>query len=219
MNEYKILKLKNRVVERKLSGLYYIIIYLYSLKIYLMYIQKKAILIASSMLLIIASFAQSNKITASRRGGSEHKMGVGINYSYPAAGISARFKVADQIKVQGTFSYKNYGTYSWNVIGAEVNYIFKESNTGIGQIDPFGYASFGRGTIKFTDPLLQSLIKENFHWYGWNIGAGAEWFPEILDERIGIIAKLGFGSYGTYGLSTGVRSGLLYGGGIHYYFN
>lgn len=185
-----------------------------------MYIHnKKLILAVLSALTMLVSQAQINHGITARRRGNDHKIGVGINYSYPAPGLSARFKIADQIKLQASLSYKNYGLYSWNMIGAEVNYIFKESDTGIGQIDPFGYASFGRGTIKWTDPFLQSLIKENYHWYGWNIGAGAEWYPEFLNENVGIIAKLGFGSYGSYGITAGVATGLLYGGGIHYYFN
>jgi hypothetical protein len=45
-----------------------------------------------------------------------------------------------------------------------------------------------------------------------------EWFPEFLGGDLGINWKLGVGSYGSYGLSAATATGLIYGGGIHYYF-
>ncbi len=186
-----------------------------------MYIQKLKVILTSitALGLFISNAQMNNGIESGRSRGNDHKFGIGVNYSYPAPGVSARIGINDNFKVQASYSFKGYDYYNWSVLGIEANYIFTQSNTSIGQIDPFIYAGFGRGTLKWTDPMIQKIITENYHWNGWNIGGGAEWFPEILDEKLGIIAKLGFGSYGTYGLNTSVATGLIYGGGIHYYFN
>ena len=164
-------------------------------------------------------YSQINAITAKAPSsrGSDHTIGVGFNYMWPSSGISARIGITEKLKSQVSFSYRGYGVYSWSNIGVELNYVFADTQMGFGDLEGFGYGGVGRGTIKWKDPLYQQLGIENFHWFSYNLGVGAEIFPDVFKSKLGIIAKLGFGSYGSYGLTTSVATGLLYGGAIHYY--
>lgn len=154
-----------------------------------------------------------SELFAQRRKSGNRTFGLGLNYTYPASGLSARFGLSDKIKAQATFNYRNYGVgYSWSNIGAEIDYCFEEKNN----LSPFLYFGVGRGSINYDDAIFG--ITDNYSWFGWNLGGGLEWFPKALGGDLGINWKLGVGSYGTYGLGAATATGLLYGGGIHYYF-
>lgn len=179
----------------------------------------KKILLMTLVFMSTISWSQLNPISASmpKRRGNDHKFGVGVNYTWPSSGVSCRFGFNEKFKSQVSLAYRNYGVYAWSLIGVELNYIFGESNLGFGDLEGFGYAGIGRGTISWKDPLYQSLGIENYHWTGYNLGVGAELFPDAFKNKIGIIGKLGFGSYGSYGVETVLATGLLYGGAIHFY--
>ncbi len=165
------------------------------------------------------TWAQYSSLLASspKRRGNDHKFGIGLNYTWPSTGVSCRIGFNDKIKSQVSLSYRNYGVYAWSLIGVELNYIFGDSKLGFGDLEGFGYAGIGRGTISWKDPVYQSIGLENYHWTGYNLGVGAELFPDAFKNKVGIIGKIGFGSYGSYGVETIVATGLLYGGAIHYY--
>lgn len=157
--------------------------------------------------------SNESELFAPRRKSGNRTFGLGLNYTYPASGLSARFGLSEKIKGQVTFNYRNYGLgYSWSNIGAEVDYCFEEKNN----FSPFLYVGVGRGSINYDDAVFGTT--DNFSWFGWNVGGGVEWFPEFLGGDLGINWKLGVGSYGSYGLSAATATGLIYGGGIHYYF-
>jgi hypothetical protein len=180
---------------------------------------KKCLLLLLLVFVTTYSWTQINAITASspKRRSDDHNIGIGLNYTWPSSGISCRIGINDKFKGQVSLAMRNYGIYSWSLLGLEMNYIFNATKLDFGDLEGFGYAGIGRGTISWKDPTYQSLGFENFHWTGFNIGVGAELFPDVLKNKVGIIGKLGFGSYGSYGAETIVATGLLYGGAIHYY--
>lgn len=81
--------------------------------------------------------------------------GLGLNYTYPATGLSARFSFTENLKGQVSFNYRNYRIagfgYAWSNIGAELNYAFDEKKSGFGAWYPFLYAGGGRGSINWKD--------------------------------------------------------------------
>jgi len=154
-----------------------------------------------------------SELFAPRRKSGNRTFGLGLNYTYPASGLSARFAFTDNVKGQVTFNRRGYGAgVSWTNIGAELNYCFEEKNN----LSPFLYFGVGRGSINYDDGIFGTI--DNYSWFGWNLGGGLEWFPKALGGDLGINWTLGVGSYGSYGLSAATTTGLLYGGGIHYYF-
>ncbi len=165
------------------------------------------------------SWGQFNAITgtASKGGSEDHQLGFGLNYTWPSTGLSCRMGFDNKFKGQASLAFRNYGSYSWSFFGVELNYIVNETDFDFGNLEGFGYAGIGRGTISFKDQYYQTLGLENYNWIGFNVGVGAELFPDAFKNKIGIIGKLGFGSYGTYGVETATAMGLLFGGAVHYY--
>jgi len=158
------------------------------------------------------STSGDSELFSARRKSGKRTFGIGLNYTYPASGLSARFGLTDKIRAQATFNYRNYGDgVSWTNIGAEIDYCFEEKNS----FQPFLYLGLGRGSINFDSELFGEA--ETFSWFGWNLGGGVEWFPEFLGGDLGVNWKLGIGSIGSYALTTATTTGLIYGGGIHYY--
>lgn len=157
--------------------------------------------------------ASDSELFTPRRKSGNRTFGLGLNYTYPASGLSARFGLSEKVKGQVTFAYRNYGTgVSWTNIGGELDYCFEEKNN----FSPFLYVGVGRGSINYDDGIFGTI--DNYSWFGWNVGGGVEWFPEFLGGDFGVNWKLGVGSYGSYGLGAETLTGLLYGGGFHYYF-
>ncbi len=143
---------------------------------------------------------------------------IGVNYTFPAPGLSSKIALTEKLKLQGSFFRRVYDLgiekYSWSMYGAELDYCFSEEKIKRGYIIPFAFAGAGRGVI---DMSSFSEFKESF--WAYNVGAGLEWFPKILNGNLGITWKLGYGSIGA---STGIgqvsmRGILLYGFAMHYY--
>ena len=172
--------------------------------------------------------SNESELFAPRRQSGNRTFGLGLNYTFPASGVSARFGFNDNLKGQLSFGYKNYsdGEYSAKLIniGAELDYCFEEKKGSLGQWYPFAYGTIGRSTYTSSyvgTPIpgyASSLFDYTFSWIGWSVGAGIELFPEFLGGDLGVNWKLGLGSLGTFGGNYGTTTGLIYGGGIHYYF-
>ena len=156
---------------------------------------------------------------------------MGLNYTFPASGVSARFGFTDNIKGQVTFGTRSYRSVDfvgrYISIGAELDYCFDEKKGSLGQWYPFAYGSLGSFTYKADYTGASSVyfnpddLDATYSWVGWNIGAGIELFPEFLGGDFGVNWKLGLGSLGNYGYgisNAGVTAGLIYGAGFHYYF-
>ncbi|MFN6037660.1 MAG: hypothetical protein ACK452_04275 [Bacteroidota bacterium] len=165
---------------------------------------------------------QVNILSLSKRGGSgNRKIGLGINYMFPAPGLSAKYAITDNIKVQASAMFRSYGVagynYRWTMFGAEVQYCFKESDVARGKLLPFVYAGGGRGGIKYDEAF--GFTDDSFSWWSYNVGGGLEWFPQFLNNNLGFSWKLGYGSIGA-GSGIGevsVKGVFMYGFGIHYY--
>lgn len=157
-----------------------------------------------------------------RGGGSGNRtFGVGINYLFPAPGLSVKYAITEQIKIQSSIMYRSYGiagySYRWTMFGAEVQYCFKESDVARGSVLPFLYAGGGRGGIRYDEAF--GFVDDNFSWWSYNVGGGLEWFPKFLNGNLGFTSKLGYGSIGA-GSGVGdisIRGVFMYGFGIHYY--
>jgi hypothetical protein len=157
------------------------------------------------------------------KGRNNRTFGIGINWTFPATGFSAKYAFQDNLKIQGSFSIRSYGSdiykYTWSMYGASLEYCFKESSFGNGEIIPFLYAGGGRGVLNYGEAF--GLQDDNFGWWAYNVGAGLEFFPSFLDGNLGITSKIGFGSIGA-GSGVGgvsVNGVFMYGAGFHYYIN
>jgi hypothetical protein len=163
--------------------------------------------------------SEDSELLASRRKSGNRTFGVGLNYSFPAPGISARFGFTDNLKGQLSMGWVSVGFGRLTSIGGEIDYAFDENRGGLGQWYPFAYGSLGSVTYNYSGLGLGDGYKYSF--LGWNVGGGIELFPEFLGGDIGVNWKLGLGSVGNYGLglaSSSVATSFIWGGGIHYYF-
>jgi hypothetical protein len=177
------------------------------------------------LFMMIASFVSAidvpqfpNGLGTKKKGKGNRTFGIGLNYTYPATGLSARFGFTENFKGQVSVNYRSYGVagakYSWSNIGAELNYAFDEKKGGLGAWYPFLYAGAGRGAISWKE----SVGIDNYSWFGWSAGLGLELFPEFFGGNFGINWKVGLGSYGSYGVLSETITGVVYGAGFHYYF-
>jgi len=169
--------------------------------------------------------SEDSELNAARRKSGNRTFGVGLNYTFPASGVSARFGINDNLKGQVSFGFRNYSDFETTArlisFGAELDYAFEEKKGGLGNWYPFAYGSLGQSTYtsEYTGaPIAGYDFDYKFSWFGWSIGGGLELFPEFLGGDVGVNWKLGLGSLGSFGLNYGTTTGLIYGGGIHYYF-
>jgi hypothetical protein len=159
--------------------------------------------------------------TQMSKGRNNRVFGIGINWTFPATGFSAKYAVSDKIKIQGSLSVRSYGSdiykYRWAMYGASVEYCFDESDFANGSVIPFLYGGGGRGTLNYGEGY--GFIDDNYGWWSYNVGGGLEFFPSFLDGNLGITTKIGYGSIGV-GSGIGgvaVNGVFLYGFGFHYY--
>ncbi len=167
----------------------------------------------------------NQSLIAKKRGGSgngNRTFGIGLNYMFPSPGLSIKFGLTENIKIQATAMYRTYGiggySYSWSMLGAELHYCFNESDLGRGSLLPFVYAGGGRGGLRYDEAF--GFADNTFSWWSYNVGGGLEWFPEILNNNLGFTSKIGYGSIGSgsgFG-AVAIKGAFMYGFGIHYYF-
>ena len=156
------------------------------------------------------------------RGSGNRTFGVGVNYTFPAMGFSAKAALSEKFKVQGNYSRRTYGItgfkYSWTMYGIEGEYCFEESPLNKGAVIPFVFAGLGRGVMDYGDLLGDDM---NFGWWSYSVGGALEFFPSFLNNNFGITTRIGYGSMGFGGGSIGegvsVSGVFMYGFGFHYY--
>jgi len=158
-----------------------------------------------------------------KKGGGKgnRTLGVGVNYMFPAPGLSVKYGFTERIKVQASAMFRSYGVagynYRWTMFGAELHYCFNESELRKGSVLPFVFAGGGRGGIKYDEAF--GFPDNTFSWWSYNVGGGLEWFPDFLNNNLGFSWKLGYGSIGS-GSGFGdisIRGVFMYGFGIHYF--
>lgn len=174
----------------------------------------------------------SQKDTVQKPYHGNRYFGVGFNYTSPAAGLSAKIPFWKNELIQVSFSQRSYNWnyfgfmgwgYSWRFYGAEYQHRFEEKVIGEKHFYiPFVYIGGGLGQTKWNGDYFWYFGNEwerSQEWFGYNLGAGIEFFPAAFKNNIGITSKIGFGSYATanmYGSSN--NSGyLMYGGSVFYY--
>jgi hypothetical protein len=170
-------------------------------------------LISSAIDPIVRSSGMASKSSKGKR-----TFGIGVNYTFPAPGLSAKFAISEKLKLQGSFFRRVYdygfGSYSWSMYGLEADYCFKEDKIKRGSVSPFVFVGGGRGVIDMSE-----IGDYEASFWAYNIGGGLEWYPKFLQNNLGITWKLGYGSIGgssEFG-SVSMRGILLYGFAIHYY--
>ena len=142
------------------------------------------------------------------------KIGVGFQTSFPVYGISAKIGITDQIMAQAIIapfggSAGSVG-YSMNFYGARGIYRFTDADrTAV----PYGFV--GAGLIRSTFTYGGTSSSANL--VGWSLGAGVELFPSFIDN-LGASIELGYGSMSIGAGDISIQS-LIWGGGLHYYFN
>jgi hypothetical protein len=161
---------------------------------------------------------EKSLLTPPGKKNNRRMFGVGINYTYPAPGLSAKYQLSEQLKVQASVFRRSYDfdiyTYTWSMYGVELDYCFKENKIKKGAVSPFLMAGLGRGQVN-----LSEFDEFDGSWWAYQVGAGIEWFPKMLDGNLGLTWKLGYGSVGySDGFSDiNIRGVLLYGFAAHYY--
>jgi hypothetical protein len=158
-----------------------------------------------------------------KKGGGKgnRTFGVGVNYMFPAPGLSVKYGFTERIKVQASAMFRSYGVagynYRWTMFGAELHYCFNESDLRKGSVLPFVFAGGGRGGIKYDEAF--GFADNTLSWWSYNVGGGLEWFPAFLNNNLGFSWKLGYGSIGAgsgFG-DVSIRGVFMYGFGIHYF--
>lgn len=159
---------------------------------------------------------ESTSRATSRTG--NRNVGFGFSFAYWAPGLSARFALSENLKIQATYGARGYDGYKTTNLTGEANYCFEENGVLGGQLYPLVFGNLGYGKASY-DSSIYGLENSSYSWLSWSLGAGAEWFPDHYGKNIGINFKLGLGTYGTNFLSqASTVTGFVWSGGIHYYF-
>jgi hypothetical protein len=162
---------------------------------------KKVVIIVLTFLYFSTSNAQDVKRT----------MGVGLQSSFPTYGISVKYAVADNSVVQATIAPFSAGLFSVNFFGARYIHRFPDADQGKVSLDPYVFGGAGIMTFK-TDLSGYGMGKTSDSFLSYSVGGGVEL---ILARKLGISAELGYGKMNIVdGLGV---SGILGGGGLHFY--
>lgn len=163
-----------------------------------------------------------------------HQLGMGFNYTSPAPGLSVKLPFSKSNQIQLSYSSREYDWnyfglvgwgYKWKFYGVEYIHRFLNNKGLIGGKHiyvPFVYIGGGLGQTKWNNDYFYYFGGEWERvqdWVGYNLGMGVEVFPAIFNDNIGIVSKLGFGSYASANSFGGSSNGghLLFGGSMFYY--
>tara|TARA_B110000259_G_scaffold34139_1_gene37953 strand:+ start:417 stop:923 length:507 start_codon:yes stop_codon:yes gene_type:complete len=141
------------------------------------------------------------------------RLGVGIQTSFPAGGLSVKADLTEQHSAQavigifGPFS-SYYGRYSFNF--NESGYDFRIKPYLYGQGGLFSY------TYKGIDLNTFEVVDETESNFGYGVGAGIEWHYAPFTDKLRFNIEIGYGNvdFAFYDFKS-----ILFGGGIHYYFD
>lgn len=141
----------------------------------------------------------------------KRKLGVGLQASLPTYGISAKYGITDQSVIQGTIAPFSSGLFSVNFYGARYIHRFPDKDQGKVSLDPYIYG--GVGLMSFKTNLSDfGMGKSSESFFSYSVGGGLEL---IVAKKLGLSAELGYGKMNVVdGISV---SGILGGGGLHFY--
>ena len=138
-------------------------------------------------------------------------LGVGLQASFPTYGISAKYGITDQSVIQATIAPFSSGLFSVNFYGARYIHRFPDKDQGKVSLDPYIYGGAGLMSFK-TDLSDFGMGKSTESFFSYSVGGGVEL---IVAKKLGLSAELG---YGKMNVVEGVSvSGILGGGGLHFY--
>ena len=150
-------------------------------------------------------------MSASKYSQYYHRLGVGIQTSFPLGGISGKLDLTKQHSAQAIVGiFGPLSTYSGRYL-----YNFSEDGKNF-RIKPYLYGQVGLWSYDFQsfDQNFQ-LIEDTENSFGFGAGAGIEWHYKPLSDKLRFNIELGFGKvdliYYEWKTTT-------FGGGIHYYF-
>lgn len=139
-------------------------------------------------------------------------LGVGVNYSFPVYGISAKYNFTETHTAQvilGGSSY-SFGTNGLNLSGRYI-YNFKVPESDF-IFRPYVYGQLGYASVRIFN-------NERFNSVSYGTGGGIEFTFEDFIDGLYFNAELGFFSVNFNNILAGSVSGLAWGGGIHYRFD
>lgn len=168
---------------------------------------KKTFITCCLIFIILAVKAQDVKRT----------FGVGLQSSFPTFGISAKYAVTEQSVIQATIApfgaSTDGGSVSMNFYGARYIHRFPDTDRRSVSFDPFLFA--GGGVISYkTNYTSYGLGKTSETMFGYSAGGGVEM---LVGGKFGISLELGYGRMNFSGGSA--ATGILGGGGLHFYIN
>jgi len=141
-------------------------------------------------------------------------LGVGLAYTYPAYGISAKYNITETHAAQlivGGASY-GFGTSSLALSGRYV-YNFNEGGSTF-IYRPYTYGQLGYYNVRFDF----FGVSDSFSTISFGIGGGVEFTLEDFIDGLYFNTELGYVG-GSLDNNIGSFAGISWGGGIHYRFN
>jgi hypothetical protein len=136
--------------------------------------------------------------------------GIGLAYSYPAYGLSARYNFTDTHTGQiilGTASY-GFGANSFAASGRYV-YNFKQGDSSF-IFRPYAYGQAGYNSVNFTSVSYTTV--------SFGVGGGIEYTFNNFIDNLYFTTELGYVN-GSFDSFVGGFSGFAWGWGIHYRFD
>ncbi len=130
------------------------------------------------------------------------RLGLGLQYSLPAFGLSAKLCLNETHAAQAIFGI--IGPIS-SYAGKYLYYFNETGNLLI--IQPYGYAM--AGIFKY------NFMNTNETGFGYNIGLGIEYYIPLLSENLRPSFEIGFGNVYLDNFSV---SSIMFGIGFHYFF-
>lgn len=136
------------------------------------------------------------------------RLGIGIQGSFPAFGLSAKFDITEQHSAQaviGTFNTLSayFGRYSYNFVEEGNDFRYK----------PYVFGQAGLYTYNYPNTYGITTFQEKV--FGFGAGAGIEYYYAPLTYKLRMSIEIGYGkAYFDYYRFNSVSFGV----GVHYYF-
>jgi hypothetical protein len=156
-----------------------------------------------SLAILVASIVSAQDV--------KRTLGVGLQASLPTYGLSVKYGLSNASVIQGTIAPFGAGLFSMNFYGGRYIHRFPDSDQGKVSLDPYVYGGAGIMSFK-TDFSSIGFGKTTDNFFSYSVGGGLEL---IVARKLGISAELGYGRMSV--IDGFAVSGILGGGGIHFY--